>query len=206
MFVPLEHAFVVTEERKPVDVTRLTDKELARACALGNTAAQARLYEVYSSALMALCVRYASCVQEAEDILQDGFIKIYRKIDQFQGDCPLYGWLRKVMVNVAIDFQRHKNRKAPKNDYSEEELGNLPSMDVSVINHIASEDLVSMINKLPHPSKSIFNLHAIEGYTHDEISEMLNIPVGTSKSYLYRARLVLQKEVLRHCSASAINA
>lgn len=152
--------------------------------------AQQQLYQLYSGKMMAVCYRYAKSREEAEDILQEGFMRVFRKIELYTGTGSFEGWLRRVFTNVAIR-QYQKNSRlhivSGIEDYEEEPSGEL------LDHYFAAEDLLKMIQSLPDGYRLVFNMFAIEGYSHEEIAAELGISVGTSKSQLSRARQSLQR-------------
>jgi RNA polymerase sigma-70 factor (ECF subfamily) len=168
------------------------EKRLLKGLMAEKPEAQRQLFELFSGKMMALCFRYAKSREEAEDILQEGFLRVFRKIDSFQGSGSLEGWIRKVFTNVAIRHYQ-KNRRifiVEGMDDLEEE----PSME-SIDHFLAAEDLLKMVQSLPDGYRMVFNLYAIEGYSHEEIAAELGISEGTSKSQLARARKALQRMI-----------
>ncbi len=142
--------------------------------------------------LKGVCVRYSANEHEAEDILQETFIKAFNKLDTFSGKGALGGWLRRIAVNTALEHYRRKKTDV----YREIELKEDVSLvDDKAIENLELEDLVKKIQSLPPGYRNIFNLYAIEGYTHREIGELLKISPGTSKSQFSRARHMLQKMI-----------
>lgn len=140
-----------------------------------------------------VCLRYSRDSSEAEDNLQEGFIRVFTRLDQFGFKGSFEGWMRRVMVNTALEKFRKKNQLYPVENMTIYE-------DVSVtddtISGISADDLLKMVQKLPPRYRMVFNLYVIEGYTHQEIGVMMNISEGTSKSNLSRARVILQKRVI----------
>lgn len=139
-----------------------------------------------------ICLQYTKNSTEAEDVMQDGFIKIFQKIKQFREEGSLEGWMRRVIVNTALEKFRKQKLLFPVSDIFET-AGNL-NYD-NLISDISSRDLLAIIQELPPRYRLVFNLYAIEGYKHKEIAEKLGIETGTSKSNLARARSILQKKV-----------
>lgn len=165
------------------------EKRLVKALKAGKPDAQRRLYDLIAGKMMALCMRYARNQEEAEDILQEGFMRIFRKIDTFKGNGSLEGWARRVITNVAI---RHYQKNSRLHvvvglDEVEYEMGE-DILDQS----FAEAELLEMIRSLPDGYRMVFNLFAIEGFSHEEIAKKLEITVGTSKSQLARARKSLR--------------
>ena len=141
--------------------------------------------------MMGVCLRYCDCSEEAEDVVQNGFISIFENIESFKGTGSLEGWIRKIMVNTALTHIR-KNKKLKQNIELDSVEFMLPSnMDSG--DSFAVKDLLKIIQTLPLGFKTVFNLYAIEGYSHREIAEMLNISESTSKSQYSRAKVHLQK-------------
>ncbi len=144
--------------------------------------------------LMGVCMRYSTGVQEAEDILQDVFIKIFSKMDTFSGTGALGGWMRRIAVNTALEKFRKKKIKIQDSLSAEQEIQNI-EVSEKAIQNLELEDLVKKIQKLPEGYRNVFNLFAVEGYSHKEIAEMMNITVGTSKSQFSRARQQLKRMI-----------
>ena len=152
--------------------------------------AQQQLFDLYSGKMMAVCYRYAKSREEAEDILQEGFMRVFRKIELYTGSGSFEGWLRRVFTNIAIRHYQKNSRLhivSGFEDYEEE-----PGEDV-MDHFFAAEDLLKMIQSLPDGYRMVFNMYAIEGFSHEEIAEKLGISIGTSKSQLARARRSLQR-------------
>ena len=171
-----------------------TEDELIDGCLLGHQLAQKQLYEKYAARMMAVCLRYAQTTFEAEDVLQEGFLTVFRTLGSFRRECPLEFWIRRVMINAAL---RQHRRNAPlvavsDGDYPE----NLSSEEFTFSNYAYGE-LLAVVQELAPRYRLVFNLYAIEGYTHKEIGELLNISEGTSKSQYARARVVLQTKLAR---------
>lgn len=142
--------------------------------------------------MMGVCMRYANDYQSAEDILQEGFVKAFRNISKFRHEGSFEGWLRRIMVNTAIEIHRRKNHM-----YSIVEVENveIELHEENAVSMLAVADIMTMVMKLSPGYRTVFNLYAIEGYSHKEIAEQLNISEGTSKSQLARARYILMKMV-----------
>lgn len=171
----------------------LTDKELVEGCSKGDRLVQKALYERFSRKLMAICVRYAKAVPEAEDILQEGFIKAFDHIKNFRYESKLETWLTRIMINTALNHQRKKLYLMPMIDVEDAPLKEEASASLSGF-HV--QELLGFIQSLPDGCRVVFNMFAIEGYSHKEISEMLSISEGTSKSQFSRARQLLMERIL----------
>lgn len=168
---------------------------LIQACIKGNGAAQEALFNKYYGAMMQICRRYAANTDEAKDLLQEGFIKIFKNLEKFNGNSSLQTWMSRIMINLAIDaFHQSKKNNSESledshiNTYEVNETEN-PLM------HIEPEKVLALLQKLPPGYRTVLNLYAIEGYTHKEIAMRLGISEGTSKSQLNKARNLLMQMV-----------
>jgi RNA polymerase sigma factor (sigma-70 family) len=171
----------------------ISEAELIEGCKAGKRDLQKALYQRYAAKMFSVCLRYTKNREEAEDLLQDGFVKIFTRISQYSGAGSFEGWIRKIMVNVSLEFLRSK-----KIDYSPKEIEQVPNdavIDPEALNRIAFQELLQHIRELPAGCQVIFNLYVIEGYNHPEIAKMLNVTTGTSKSQLARARRLLQEKL-----------
>ena len=174
----------------------MTEYELIAGCSRQDPASQKAAFDRYASRMLGVCNRYARNTADAEDILQDSFIKVFAKIKQFKGNGSFEGWIRRIVVNTAL-------KKYTLTRYTKELSGfevnenALVFEDASAFSHLPEKDLLAMINSLPDGYRLIFNLYVIEGYPHEEIAQMLNIQAGTSRSQLVKARLMLQKQILQ---------
>ncbi|MBU1368302.1 MAG: RNA polymerase sigma factor [Bacteroidetes bacterium] len=158
--------------------------------------AETRLYQSFAPQMMIVCRRYAKNSYDAEDILQEGFIKVFRYLKDFKFNGSFEGWIRRIMITTALNF--YKRKRIYQN---ETELTYLPEAIVNeqeVVSDIFHEEIMNLVNKLPKGYRSVFSLNSIEGYSHKEISQMLHISVNTSKSQLNRARMSLQKRLIQN--------
>ena len=155
---------------------------------------QQLLYDLYSKKMMAVCLRYAPTTFEAEDMMQEAFVKVFTHIGNFKRDCPLEFWIRKIMVNTALKHLRSKQLLTV--SHEADEVSNLASDSFSLTGY-SLDELLSMVQSLAPRYRMVFNLYAIEGYNHKEIGEMLDISEGTSKSQYSRARAILQSMISR---------
>ncbi|HEV7378511.1 MAG TPA: RNA polymerase sigma factor [Dyadobacter sp.] len=169
------------------------EAQLVKALRKQDPKAQRQLYEKYSSRMLGLCFRYACDEMIAEDIMIEGFMRVFSKIDQFSEEGSFEGWIRRIMVNEALGYIRKQKRMME--DSLSDEADNIPDYTLADEN-LNAEELLSLISGLPVGYRTVFNLYAIEGYSHAEIAEMLGISESTSKSQLHRARALLQKMVL----------
>lgn len=172
-------------------VHTMTDEEMAQGCQKKNPIAQRQLYDLYSKRMLGVCMRYCKDRAEAEDIMQNAFIKVFENIEQFRGSGSLEGWIRKIMVNTALN-QYRKNKVSMQTLTLTNQEYLAPSVDYTN-EHVDAKDLLKLIKTLPPGFQAVFNLYAIEGYSHKEIGGMLGIEEGTSKSQYSRARTYLQK-------------
>ncbi|MEA3494763.1 MAG: sigma-70 family RNA polymerase sigma factor [Bacteroidota bacterium] len=166
--------------------------EILKGCRKCKRDAQSKLYKLYSSKLFFVCLYYSKDQTEAEDILHDGFLKIFNKIGQYKGKGSFEGWMKRIMINTALEKFRKQNQLHPVNDVYEY------IEDVSyedVISQISFNDLLKYVQQLSPKYRMVFNLYGIEGYSHKEISKEMGISIGTSKSNLSRARNILQEKV-----------
>jgi RNA polymerase sigma-70 factor (ECF subfamily) len=175
----------------------MTDSELILGCKKGNSACEYELFRRYGGKLFTVCRRYARHSMEAEDWLQDSFIRIFEKIDQYRGEGSFEGWMRRVTVHVIL-------KKIKKSQYQNEQYPEegLPEQGVSpdALMLLSEEEILNLISNLPDGYKIVFNLAAIEGYSHKEIGEMLGIQEVTSRSQLAKARKWLQREIVKNNS------
>ena len=169
----------------------LTDDEIIEGCLQSDRKMQKALYDKYASRMYAVCLRYAKDRDDASDILQDGFLKIFTKIEQFSREHSFEGWMRRVMTNTAIThyYQNKKfNDQQNIEEINETTIKNFDFKDADFSN----EELMNVIQSIPDTYRIVFNMFAIEGYKHREISEMLNADVSTIKTQYHRARRLIQ--------------
>jgi len=172
----------------------MSDRQIIELCAKHDRKAQEVLYEKYSHLLLGVCLRYASDKAEAEDILQDSFLKIFFNIKDFSGTGSFIGWLRKVAVNTAITHY-HKNLKYRYHIEIEEYISIETGVSSFEEDFFTSDELYKVLNELPAGYRMVFNLYAVEGYKHKEIAEILGIDTNTSKSQYSRAKAVLREKL-----------
>lgn len=167
-----------------------SDEELIKGCRENNRKCQEMLYRRYARSMYNLCLIYENDRDSAKDILQEGFIKIFRNISGFDRKNSLQGWMKKIFTNSAIDYYRKNHHQ---NEFIEvESIDQACSDEVSPVSVLSAEDIISQVDRLPMGARKIFQLHAIEGYSHREIARLLHISVGTSKSQINRAKYLLQ--------------
>lgn len=168
--------------------------ELIRGCIRKETRYQRMLFDRYAGKMMSVCLRYANDSMEAEDMLQDAFVKVFQYVGQFKFEGAFEGWIRRIVVNTAI---RHLEKKKMHFKDIDDSSHHAPQIDAQAYSHLGEADLMRLINQLPEGYRMVFNLNAIEGYSHEEIGEMLNIQPGTSRSQLVKARKMLQQQILQ---------
>ncbi|MGN6165421.1 MAG: RNA polymerase sigma factor [Flavisolibacter sp.] len=169
-----------------------SDSDLIEGCIQGNRKMQHELYNRFASKMYGVCLRYAGNAEEAEDILQEGFIKVFNKIGSFRSEGSFEGWIRRIFVNTAIEHFRKKIYLQPITDYEEDTV---EGKYLSVLDSLAEKDIIQLVQQLSPGYRTVFNMYVVEGYTHKQIAEALNISEGTSKSQLSRAKLILQDMV-----------
>lgn len=171
----------------------IPDTDLIIGCINGDRRMQKAMYDKYAGKMYAVCLRYMGNADDAQDILQEGFIKIFKNLERFRGEGSFEGWVRRIFVNTAIEQIRKK-----KTDLSlTEKEESIELKSVSAIENINEKDLLRIIKDLSPGYRSVFNLYVVEGYSHKEIGELLGISEGTSKSQLARARMILQEKIKR---------
>jgi len=173
------------------------EEKVLNGCRAGKPKYQKMLYEYFYGKMLSLCMRYAYNQEEAKDLLHEGYIKVCKNIEKIKGEGSLEGWVRRIMVNTAINHY-HKNKKLQQNIYLETKYENIAdnlSPQDNVFQKLAYEDLLKLVRTLTPAYRTVFNLYVIEGYNHKEIAEMLDISVGTSKSNLAKARYKLQEKI-----------
>ena len=171
----------------------MQEEEIINGCLKNNAICQRVLFDMYSRILMSVCLRYANDTAEAEDMLQESFIKIFAAIHQYRYEGSLEGWLKKVTINTCL-------RKLQRATIRFEDTSIAESLSDTIhpnaISSLTEKELIKMISNLPNGYRIVFNLRVIEGYSHEEIAAMLGIEQVTSRSQLIKARRMLQKQIL----------
>ena len=170
----------------------MSEKQLINSCLNGNRRAQEELYNLYSRRMMGLCLRYVGDRESARDLLQEGFIKVFTSLHLYSGKGSLEAWIRMVFVNVAIEQLRKKDIVR---DAMDLDSINELTEDETAVSKLSAEMIMDMVRQLPSGFRIIFNLYAVEGYSHKEIGDMLQISEGTSRSQYARARQLLMKKI-----------
>jgi RNA polymerase sigma-70 factor (ECF subfamily) len=175
----------------------LTEDQLVRGCIDKNEAAQKAVFDLYAGKMLGVCMRYARNNADAEDMLQDAFIKVFDKIKQFKSEGSFEGWIRKIVVNTALKKYSLIRYDKEISGHEGVEVDQYFSTEPGAYAHLSEKELLQLINKLPDGYRFVFNMYVIEGYSHDEIASMLGIQSGTSRSQLAKARMMLQKQILQ---------
>lgn len=175
-----------------------SDEEILLGCLHGDRKSQAELYQKYAGRMMSLCQRYTRNRSEAEDVFHEAFIKVFNNLHHFKLQNSLEGWIRRIMVNTAINhYQKHKKHFQQSDIESVHETF---SEEPTILSAMSNDELMELVGALPPGYKMVFNLAVIEGYAHKEIAEILGISEGTSKSQLAKAKIYLQKLIEKKMS------
>lgn len=171
----------------------MSEQELIDACVKNDRKAQRELYDRFSRQMMSVCLRYAGNPTDASDMMQEGFIRVFEKLEQYKGDGALGGWIRRVMVNSAL-LQIRKEKKHSFADEIDEET-NVVNTSFDVFSKMAADEILQLVQNLPTGYRTVFNLFAIEGYSHKEIAELLRISESTSKTQFHKAKIQLRLDL-----------
>ena len=171
----------------------MTEKELIDNCKKNNPQAQRALYDLYARKMMAVCMRYGRDYDTAQDLMQEGFIKVFTAIDSYTGNGSFEGWVRKIFINTALEYLRRNDILRETVDIDDNEP--LQEIDDSTVEQMSADELMELIAELPAGFRTVFNLFVVEGYNHKEIGTMLGITESTSRSQLTRAKKWLQKRL-----------
>jgi RNA polymerase sigma factor (sigma-70 family) len=175
-------------------------QQLIRGCIKHDRKSQKALYKVFYGFAMGICVRYAGNRDEAAEVMNQGFLKVFTRMDRYNNQLPFKAWLGKIMINASIDFYRSKLKMAYMEDIDDApDISDGQSAD----RHLNYDDLLKMVQQLPQAYRTVFNLFAIEGYSHEEIGETLDISIGTSKSNLHKARQKLMEMISKSDAPSS---
>jgi len=170
----------------------ISDHDLIGGCIALDAKMQKALYNRFASKMYAVCLRYADNTDDAQDLLQEGFIKIYKNLSRFRAEGSFEGWVRRVFVNTAIE---HYRRKLNLSIIGEREDATLTDGSITALQRLDEKDIIKLIQQLSPGYRTVFNLYVIEGFSHKEIGNILGINEGTSKSQLARAKGILQTKV-----------
>ena len=178
-----------------MDLHPSKERILVAGCKKNESWARKKLYELFAPAMLGVIVRYTNDKEKAKDILHEGFITVFSKINSFTGEGTLGGWLRRIFVRTALEFLRNEKLLQQMDivDYEEK----IETIEISAMDKLSAEDILKCISELPDGCRFVFNMHAIEGYSHVEIAKMLNIKEGTSRSQFSHAKQLLQNKIKR---------
>jgi len=176
----------------------ISESDLIKGCIAGDRRIQEELYRRFSPKMYAVCLRYANNADDAQDLLQEGFIKVYRNLHRFRAEGSFEGWIRRVFVNTSIEHFRKKSTRLSM--VTDKEENTIEDADITALHKMAEKDIINIIQELSPGYRTVFNLYVVEGYSHKEIGELLGISEGTSKSQLARAKGVLQKKITQYLS------
>lgn len=169
------------------------EQTLLKECLNNNPKAFKMFYEKFASKMLGILLRYAKNTMEAEDMLQQGFIRVFQNLEKFRYEGSLEGWVKRIMINTAINFYKSNLKH---NQYVDiDDVSHTSSLSIEAIDSLSHKQLLTLIQSLPEGYRMVFNLYIIEGYSHKDIAEQLGISENTSKSQLSRARKVLQKKI-----------
>jgi len=182
----------------PKPITEI-DVAIIKGCIKGKAKSQEALYKQFYAYAMSICLRYARSRDEAVEIMNDSFIKVFDNIKKYNVEHSFKSWFRRILINTAIDHFRKNNKHY---NHLDEETIDDELIDLSLVNELDLSDLMKLLNELPEQFRITFNLFEIEGYSHEEIASILNIAVGTSRSNLARAKKILRKAFSVHYNRS----
>ena len=192
---PLTSLFTIENKSIQIPFTLVEQAEFLKRCIKGDRQAQKALYQQYKNKMFVLCLRYANNREDAEDILQEGFVRVFKDLKQYKGTGSLEGWIRKVIVNIALQYIR-KQKRSQFMVYTEEwKDWNLIEEEEEPFDRELVKKILHLMQQMPPGFRAVLNLYIMEGYTHQQISEELGISVGTSKSQLNRAKKYLKELV-----------
>lgn len=171
----------------------MNEQQLIEGCRKGDRRAQKELYDTYSRKMMGVCLRYVDDRETARDLLQDGFVKVFTGLGSYAGSGSFEGWMRRIFVNCALEYLRRSDVLREATDL--ENTAELIHPDSSAISDLSAAELMRLVSELPTGFRTVFNMFAIEGYSHKEIGEMLGITESTSRSQYTRAKQLLQRRI-----------
>jgi RNA polymerase sigma-70 factor (ECF subfamily) len=171
-----------------------TEKKLISACIGNNQKAQKKLFDTYAPVVYSTCLRYGKNEDNAKDLLQESFIRVFQNLPSFKFEGSFEGWIRRIGVNTCIEFYR-KELRIPESTHVEEHLK--LSVDAEILDELKVADLMSLVRQLPPGYKAVFNMFVVEGFSHEEIAKHFDISINTSKTQLFKARAYLQELLLK---------
>jgi len=185
-----------------MDIHSSEEQKLVAGCKKNESWARKKLYELYAPAMLGICARYTNDYEKAKDVLHEGFIAVFTKISSYTGEGSFEGWMRRIFVTKALEFLKSDRlwRHADIIDYEE----TTELVDISEVENMSEDDILKCISELPQGCQIVFNMHAIEGYSHGEIGKALNIKEGTSRSQFAYARQLLQDKIQKLYSSKKV--
>lgn len=172
-----------------------SEEDFIQACIDREAWALKKLYETHYPVMIPVCRRYANNEEDALDILHDGFIKVFRHIEKYQSGTSLVSWIKRIMINTAIDYYRRENRRRTTDV---DDAKSIASADADVLSQISADEIINLLQHLSPAYRSVFNLYVIEGYSHKELADILQITESTSRSNLVKARTKLREMIALH--------
>ena len=169
-----------------------SESDLIKGCIEGDAQMQRLLYDQFSAKMYGVCLRYAENTEDANDVMQEGFIKVYKSLSKFRAEGSFEGWVRRIFINTSIE---HFRKKVKLYNVTEVQENTIEDSEMDALDSLATKDILNIVNKLSPGYKQVFNMHVVEGYSHKEIADLLGITEGTSKSQLARAKGVLKKMI-----------
>jgi RNA polymerase sigma-70 factor (ECF subfamily) len=172
-------------------------RKLIDGCKKGNRGAQEALYKAYYKSMVSICLHYTKSAEDAVEVLNNGFLKVFQNIKRYEpGQASLYTWIRTLVVHSCLDFVKRKTKEEKHCELDGAEV-NVPA---DVVSKMKASDLLALVRSLPPATAAVFNLHVVEGYSHKEIAQLLDISTGTSKWHLSEARKQLQQKIKEACA------
>lgn len=180
--------------KRNVSISRI-DKELLEGCLKNDRVSQRKLYEKYASKMLVVCMRYAKTKEDAEDVLIEGFVKVFSGLDKFKQESSLETWIHSIMVNTSISYFRKNNKHYQIGSIDENHIDIPNSNDLDGLDHLTGKDLLNILQQMPEHLKCVFNLVAFEGYDYESISQELGINIGTARSRMSKGKTWLQEKI-----------
>lgn len=172
------------------------DQKIIEGCIAGKRSAQSQLYEKFSKGMLGVCLRYCRNLEDAEDVLQEGFIKVFRSIHTFRGESYIGAWIKRIMINTAISYNKKiMSSGLTKTDMPDADFLGEQETEEIIIHSVDPQKLLAYIQELPEGYRTVLNLYVFEGYTHKEIAESMGISENTSKTQLFKARAYLRNKL-----------
>lgn len=168
-------------------------KDIVQGCLKNNRQKQSELYEMFASKMYGVCLRYSANTFDAQDILQDGFIKVFANIDKYKWKGSFEGWMKKIFVNLALD--KYRNKISHLSVDSSNETNDISDKEASALESLSEKEILTLIRQLPDQYRMVFNLFIMEGLSHEQIASELNIGISTSRSNLARAKAILKEKI-----------